>query len=54
MFSSAVYQPIASINLLVEKTGLTHATIGKALDALENTLGLVHELTGQKRNRVYA
>ncbi len=47
-------QPIASINLLVEKTGLTPATIGKALDAMENTLGLVRELTGQKRNRVYA
>ncbi|HSC67841.1 MAG TPA: Fic family protein [Cellvibrio sp.] len=47
-------QPIVSINLLVEKTGLTPATIGKALDALENTLGMVRELTGQKRNRVYA
>lgn len=47
-------QPIASINLLVEKTGLTPATIGKALDAMENTPGLVRELTGQKRNRVYA
>ena len=47
-------QPIASINLLVEKTGLTPATIGKALDAMQNTLGLVRELTGQKRNRVYA
>jgi Fic family protein len=47
-------QPIVSINLLVEKTGLTPATIGKALDAMETTLGLVRELTGQKRNRVYA
>lgn len=47
-------QPIANINSLVEKTGLTPATIGKALDAMENTLGLVRELTGQKRNRVYA
>lgn len=47
-------QPIVSIGLLVEKTGLTPATIGKALDAMENTLGLVRELTGQKRNRVYA
>ncbi len=47
-------QPIVSINLLAEKTGLTPATIGKALDAMENTLGIVRELTGQKRNRVYA
>lgn len=47
-------QPIVSINVLVEKTGLTPATVGKALDAMENTLGLVRELTGQKRNRIYA
>lgn len=46
-------QPIVSINLLVEKTGLTPATIGKALDAMENIIGLVRELTGQKRNRIY-
>lgn len=46
--------PIANVNALTASTGLTPATIGKALDALENTLGIVHELTGQKRNRVYA
>lgn len=47
-------QPIASISLLVEKTALTPATIGKALDAMEQTLGIVRELTGQKRSRIYA
>jgi len=46
--------PIANIGALVTATGLTPATIGKALDALQMELGIVHELTGQKRNRVYA
>ncbi len=47
-------QPIASINKLIELTGLTAATIGKVLDALEQQLDIVKEITGQKRNRVFA
>ncbi len=47
-------QPIASISKLIELTGLTAATIGKILDTLEQQFGIVKELTGQKRNRVYA
>ncbi len=46
--------PIASINKLIELTGLTAATLGKVLDAIEKQLGIVKEITGQKRNRVYA
>ena len=46
--------PVSNIAALTRATGLTPATIGKALDALEHDLGMVHELTGQKRNRVYA
>lgn len=46
--------PVANIGALHQQTGLTHATIGKVLDALEHQLGLVREITGQKRNRVYA
>ena len=46
--------PIASINKLIELTGLTAATVGKVLDALEQQLGIVKEITGQKRNRVFA
>lgn len=46
--------PIVSINKLIELTGLTAATLGKVLDALEKQLGIVKEMTGQKRNRVYA
>ncbi|MFC5472965.1 Fic family protein [Paraherbaspirillum soli] len=46
--------PISNIAALTGATGLTPATIGKALDAMEHNLGMVHELTGHKRNRVYA
>ncbi len=46
--------PVANIATLNTATGLTAATIGKALDAMENQLGMVNEITGQRRNRVYA
>lgn len=47
-------QPIANIGHLCQRTGLTPATVGKLLTAMESELGIVHELTGQKRNRIYA
>ena len=47
-------QPIASINKIIELTGLTAATVGKLLDTLENKVGITKEITGQKRNRVFA
>ncbi|MGX9775220.1 Fic family protein [Janthinobacterium aestuarii] len=46
--------PILNIAALSKTTGLTAATVGKALDAMASTLGMVQEVTGQKRNRVYA
>ncbi|WP_342347858.1 Fic family protein [uncultured Nitrospira sp.] len=45
--------PIATSNWLVEKTGLTPATVNKTLGHLE-TLGVVQELTAQKRNRLFS
>lgn len=47
-------QPIANISHLCGRTGLTPATVGKLLTTLESELGIVHEITGQKRNRIYA
>jgi Fic family protein len=47
-------QPIANVAHLSERTGLTPATVGRVLTSLEDTLGIVHELTGQKRNRIFA
>lgn len=47
--------PIANINTLVEHSGLTAATVGKVMDKLlQPELAWVQELTGQKRNRVFA
>ncbi len=45
--------PIASSGLLVEKTGLTPPTVNKALARLEQ-LGVVEEMTGRKRNRLFS
>ena len=47
--------PIANISTLVKHGGMTAATAGKVVDLLSQPEhGLVHELTGQKRNRVFA
>ncbi|MDX9896830.1 MAG: Fic family protein, partial [Desulfofustis sp.] len=45
--------PIATAGSLVQKTGLTAATVNKALGHLEH-LGIVKELTAQKRNRLFS
>jgi len=45
--------PIATSGSLVEKTGITAATVNKALGHLEN-LGIVKELTARKRNRLFS
>ena len=45
--------PITSSGCVAEKTGLTPATVNKALNHLEQ-LGIVRELTAQKRNRLFS
>jgi len=45
--------PIATSGSLVEKTGITPATVNKALGHLEQ-LGIVKELTAKKRNRLFS
>jgi Fic family protein len=46
-------RPIASATWLRDQTGLSLTTVGASLDRLEE-LGIVRELTGQRRNRLYA
>ena len=46
-------RPIATSGRLVEKTGITPATVNKALGHLER-LGIVRELTAQRRNRIFS
>jgi Fic family protein len=45
--------PISTSGSLVEKTGITPATVNKALSHMEQ-LGIVRELTAQKRNRLFS
>jgi Fic family protein len=45
-------RPITASGWLVEKTGITPATVNKCLGHLER-LGIVRELTSRKRNRVF-
>lgn len=46
-------RPIATVNQIAEKTGISIPSVLKALSALQ-TLDLVNELTGKKRNRIYS
>jgi len=46
-------RPIASPNWIQEKTRLSPATVNACLHELE-LLGIVKEVTGQKRNRLYS
>jgi Fic family protein len=46
-------RPIATSPWLVERTGLSPATVNKALAQLEK-LGIVRQLTSQKRNRLFS
>lgn len=46
-------RPIATSGRLVDKTGLTAATVNTCLEHLE-ILGIVRELTNKKRNRIYS
>ena len=46
-------QPVSSIPRLSEKTGLSAPTVTSALQRLER-LGIVRELTGRARNRLFA
>jgi Fic family protein len=45
--------PIATSGWLVEKTGISPATVNKALNHLVS-LGIVRELTTKKRNRLFS
>ena len=46
-------RPIATAGWLAKKTAISPATVNKCLNHLES-LGIVRELTGQKRNRLFS
>jgi Fic family protein len=51
--SALLERPIVTSNWLVEKTGLTAATVNKALENLER-IGIVRQLNDARRNRLFA
>ncbi|RJR39456.1 MAG: Fic family protein [Desulfobacteraceae bacterium] len=53
VYRALMEHPIATSGSLVAKTGITAATVNKALGHLEQ-LGIVKELTAQKRNRLFS
>ncbi len=44
--------PVTNITTIRNRTGFHYATVARGIDTLE-TLGVVREITGHKRNRVY-
>lgn len=46
-------RPLGTLNALTERTGASYPTVARAVEALEN-LGIVREITGRKRERVFA
>jgi Fic family protein len=46
-------RPLVTLNQICERTGLSFPTVSKAVEALVEA-GILREITGQKRNRVFA
>lgn len=53
VFQVLCERPLATLNQVCERTGLSFPAAAKAMHILEN-LGIVREVTGQRRNRVFA
>ena len=53
VFDALRDRPLATLNALTERTGASYPTVARAVEALEN-LGIVREITGRKRERVFA
>ena len=53
VFDALRDRPLANLNALTKSTGASYPTVARAVDALED-LGIVREITGRKRERVFA
>ena len=53
VFDALCDRPLATLNALTERTGTSYPTVARAVEALE-TLGIMREITGRKRERVFA
>jgi len=53
VFDAFRRRPLATIGALAERTGASYPTVSRSVEALER-LGIVREITGRKRERVFA
>jgi Fic family protein len=53
VFDSLQRHPVANVDLLAKQTGVSYPTAARAVEAL-NELGILAELTGRRRDRVFA
>ncbi|TQE98279.1 MAG: Fic family protein [Spiribacter salinus] len=53
VFHALRLRPLASINDLVHRTGVTYPTVSRAVESLER-LEIVREITGRGRDRIFA
>lgn len=53
VFRAMCERPLVTLNQVCGRTGLSFPSAAKAMHALEN-LGIVREVTGQRRNRIFA
>ena len=53
VFDTLRDRPLATLNDLTQRTGASYPTVARAVEALE-ILGIVREITGRKRERVFA
>jgi Fic family protein len=53
VFGVLCQRPLANLSQISEEAGISYPTASKGIDALIE-LGIVRELTGQRRNRVFA
>ena len=53
VFGALRRRPLATINDLVARSGVSYPTAARAVQSLEN-LGIVREITGRRRDRVFA
>jgi len=53
VFNAICERPVTTLNDICRRAGASFPTAAKAMDALLR-LGIARELTGQRRNRVFA
>ncbi len=53
VFEALRHRPLARIDFLAQQAGVSYPTAARAVESLAR-LGIISEVTGRRRNRVYA